>query len=126
MKIKKIFKYSILKVNNDESLSANKHELNTMLRIIRDDKKEYSVVQEKLQISEDKINKCIKKHHDELIRDYSDVSKMLQLLQYSCQFLNMRQHVKIYIKKCLSCQQNKHEMHAKYSKIQYQTSSESS
>ena len=126
MKIKKIFKYSILRINNDESLSVNKHELNVMLRIIRDDKKEYSVVQEKLQILQNKIDKCIKKHHDELTRDYLDVSKTLQLLQCSCQSLNMRQHIEIYIKKCLSCQQNKHEMHAKYDKIQYQTSSESS
>ena len=44
IKIKKIFKHSILRVNNDESLSVNKHELNIMLRIIRDNKKEYSVV----------------------------------------------------------------------------------
>ena len=48
MKIKKIFKHSILKVNNNESLSANRHELNVTLRIIKDNKKEYSVVQEKL------------------------------------------------------------------------------
>ena len=44
MKIKKIFKYSILKVNNDELLSVNKHELNIILKIIRDNKKEYSVI----------------------------------------------------------------------------------
>ena len=125
MKIKKVFKHSILRVNDDGSLSVNKHELNTTLRIIRDDKKEYSVVQEKLQILEDKIDECIKKHHDESTRDHSGVSKMLQLLQHSCQFFNMRQHVEIYIKRCLSCQQNKHGMHAKYDEIQYQTPSES-
>ena len=90
MKIKKIFKYSILRVNNDESLSANKHELNIMLRIIRDDKEEYLVVQEKLQILENKIDECIKKHHNKLIKDYLDISKMLQLLQHSCQFFNMK------------------------------------
>ena len=38
----------------------------------------------------------------------------------------MRQHVETYIKKCLSCQQNKHETHAKYNEIQYQTSLKSS
>ena len=80
MKIKKIFKHSILRVNNNESLSVNKHELNITLRIIRDDKKEYPVVQEKLQILEDKIDECIKKHHDESMRGHSGVSKMLQLL----------------------------------------------
>ena len=44
IKIKKIFKYSILRINNDELLSANKYELNIMLRIIKDDKKEYSII----------------------------------------------------------------------------------
>ena len=59
------------------------------------------------------------------MRDHLDVSKTLQLLQHSCQFLNMRQHVETYIKRCLSCQQNKHETHVKYDEIQYQTPSES-
>ena len=35
----------------------------------------------------------------------------------------MRQRVETYIKKCLSCQQNKHAIHAKYEKIQYMKSS---
>ena len=35
----------------------------------------------------------------------------------------MRQRVETYIKKCLSCQQNKHVTHAKYEEIQYMKSS---
>ena len=46
--------------------------------------------------------------------------KTLQLLRQHCQFLNMRQVVKTYVKKCLSCQQNKHGTHAQYDEIQYQ------
>ena len=37
----------------------------------------------------------------------------------------MRQRIETYIKKCLSCQQNKHATHAKYEKIQYMKSSKS-
>ena len=84
MKIKKIFKYNILRINNNELLSANKHELNIMLRIIKDNKEEYSIVQKKLQILKDKINECIKEYYDKFIRNYLDVSKTLQLLQHSC------------------------------------------
>ena len=40
MKIKEIFNKSILKINNDDTLFANsKHELNTMLQILRDEEK---------------------------------------------------------------------------------------
>ena len=58
----------------------NKHELSITLRIIRNDEEEYLLVQEKLQILKDKIDEYIKKHHNKFIRDYLDVSKMLQLL----------------------------------------------
>ena len=35
----------------------------------------------------------------------------------------MKQKVEIYVKKCNSCQKNKHATHAKYEEIQYQVSS---
>ena len=38
----------------------------------------------------------------------------------------MKQRVEIYIKKCFSCQQNKHVTHAKYGEIQYMESSKAS
>jgi len=38
----------------------------------------------------------------------------------------MRQAVETYVKRCLSCQQNKHDTHASYDEIQYQESSKSS
>ena len=125
MKTKKIFNHSILKINKNESLSANRHELNAILRILKDDKKQYSIEKERLHISNDKIDEIIRDHHDEPLQSHSDVSKTLQLLRQTCQFLNMRQHVEIYIKKCLNCQKNKHATHAKYDEIQYQKSSKS-
>ena len=126
MEIKEVFNHSILKINKNESLSANRHELSAILRILRDDKEQYSIEKERFHISDDKIDEIIRDHHDESLQGHSGVSKTLQLLRQTCQFLNMRQHVEIYIKKCFSCQKNKHATHAKYDEIQYQESPESS
>ena len=51
--------------------------------------------------------------------------KTLQLLRQHYQFSNIRQVVKTYIKRYLSCQQNKHNTHASYNEIQYQKLSKS-
>jgi len=77
MKTKKSFNYSILKVNKDESLLANKHELNATLRILKDDKEEFPIEKGKLQISIDKIDECIKEHHDEPLQGHLGVTKTL-------------------------------------------------
>ena len=65
MRNKKVFNYSVLKVNNDRLLSVNKREFNVILRILRDDQKQYSIMKGKLQIFEKDIDKCIKEYHDE-------------------------------------------------------------
>ena len=123
MNSKEVFNHNILKVNDDETLFANRHEINMTLKIMRDDQKQFSIVHEKLQISKDKIDEYIKKHHDESLQRYLDVTKIIQLLRQNCQFPNMRQRVETYIKKYLNCQQNKHVIHAKYEEIQYMKSS---
>ena len=126
MNSKEVFNHNILKVNDDETLFANRHEINMTLKIMRDDQEQFSIVHEKLQILKDKIDEYIKKHHDESLQRHLDVTKIIQLLRQNCQFSNMRQRVEIYIKKCLNCQQNKHATHAKYEKIQYMKSSKTS
>ena len=123
MRSKKVFNYNVLKINDDESLSLNKREFNTILCIIRDDQEQYAIVKEKLQISEKNINKCIKKYHDESLQEYFEMTKTMQLLRQHCQFLHMRQKVETYIKKYFNCQRNKHTIHAKYDEIQYVKSS---
>ena len=123
MNSKKIFNHNIFKINNDETLFANRHEINMTLKIMRDDQKQFSIVHEKLQISKDKIDEYIKEHHDESLQEHFDVIKIIQLLRQNCQFSNMRQRIETYIKKCLNCQQNKHVTHVKYEKIQYMKSS---
>jgi len=103
MKTKKSFNHSILKVNNDESLLINKHELNATLRILRDESEEFLIKKRKLQISINKIDECIKEHHDKSLQRHLGVTKTLQLLRQHCQFLNMRQAVETYVKRCLNC-----------------------
>ncbi len=125
MKTKKSFNHSILKVNNDESLLINKHELNAILRILRDKSEKFLIKKEKLQISINKIDECIKEHHDESLQKHLEMIKTLQLLRQHCQFPNMRQAVETYVRRCLSCQQNKHDTHAQYDEIQYQELSKS-
>ena len=72
-----MFNHNILKINKNESLLANKYELNATLRILKDDTKEFPIKKEKLQISIDKIDECIKEHHDELLQRHSRMIKTL-------------------------------------------------
>ena len=120
METKEVFNTSILKVNKDGSLSANQHELNITLRILRDDQEQFPLEKGKLQVPDAKIDECIREHHDGPLQGHPGVAKTIQLLRQHCQFPNMRQRVETYIKKCLSCQQNKHSTHARYGEIQYQ------
>ena len=77
MRNKKLFNHSVFKINDDESLSFNKREFNTMLRIIRDHQKQYSIIKEKLQISEKDIDKCSKKYHDESLQRHFEMTKII-------------------------------------------------
>ena len=79
-----LFNYNILKINKNESLLANKYELNVILRILRDDIEKFPIKKGKLQISIDKIDECIKKHHDKSLQGHSRVIKILQLLRQHC------------------------------------------
>ena len=123
MESKKVFNHNILKINDDEILFANRHEVNMTLKIMRNDQEQFLIVHEKLQISKNKIDEYIKEYHDESLQSHSSVVKTMQLLRQNCQFSNMRQKVETYVKKCLNCQQNKHVIHVKYEKIQYLNSS---
>ena len=48
MSSKEIFNHNIFKINNDETLFANRHEVNTTLMIMRDNQEQFSIVHEKL------------------------------------------------------------------------------
>ena len=90
MNSKEVFNHNILKVNNDETLFANRHEINMTFKIMRINQKQFSIVHEKLQISKEKIDEYIKKHHDESLQNHFDVIKTIQLLRQNCQFSNMK------------------------------------
>ncbi len=72
-----LFNYNILKINKNESLLTNKYELNTILRIFQNNKKEFLVKKEKFQIFIDKIDECIKKHYDKSLQKHLKVIKIL-------------------------------------------------
>ena len=72
-----MFNYNILKINKNESLLTNKHELNATLRILQDNTKKFSIKKEKLQIFINKIDECIKEHHDESLQEHLKVTKIL-------------------------------------------------
>ena len=80
MIIKKIFDHNILKINNNRSISTNYYQINAILRIIKNDQKQFSINKEKLQISKDNVDEYIKKHHDDSLQKHSGVSKTLPLL----------------------------------------------
>jgi len=70
-----LFNYSILKINKNRLLLANKHKLNTILQILRDNTKKFLIKKEKLQIFIDKIDKYIKKYYNKLLQKYSKITK---------------------------------------------------
>jgi len=72
-----LFNYNILKINKNESLLANKYELNAILQRFKDNKKEFSIKKEKLQIFIDKVDECIKKHHDKSLQRHLEIIKTL-------------------------------------------------
>jgi len=79
-----LFNYNILKINKNELLLANKYELNAILRIFRNNKEEFLIKKEKLQIFIDKIDECIKKHHNESLQKHLRMIKILQFLRQHC------------------------------------------
>jgi hypothetical protein len=114
---KRNFNKNILKINKNDSLSTNAQKLNTTLKIFRNQKEQYFIKKERLIIFEKKINEIIKEYHDESLQKHFEISKILQFLRRHCRFSNMRRCVETYIKKCFSCQRNKHNIHRKYEEI---------
>jgi len=72
-----LFNYNILKINKNKLLLINKYKLNTILQILRDNKKEFLVKKEKLQIFIDKIDKYMKKYYNKLLQKHLKIIKIL-------------------------------------------------
>ena len=97
MENKAEFSHNIFKMNKNESLSANTKKLSTIIKILRNDKKIYLIINDKLQISKNKITEIIKKYHDNLFQKHTEINKTLQFLRQNCKFPDMRKQIKTYI-----------------------------
>jgi len=58
-------------------LLINKHKLNVILRILKDNKKEFLIKKEKLQIFINKIDKYIREYYNKLLQKHLKVIKIL-------------------------------------------------
>ena len=58
-------------------LSTNVKKLNATLKILKNDEKQYSMIHNKLQIPKNKIEQCIKKHYNGILRSHLDVFKII-------------------------------------------------
>ncbi len=72
-----MFNYNILKINKNKLLLANKHKLNAILQIFKDNKERFLIKKEKLQIFINKIDKYIKKYYNILLEKHLKVIKTL-------------------------------------------------
>ena len=72
-----MFNHNILKINEDETLFANHRKITTTMRILKDEKEQFSTYYEKLQISKEHVDEYIKKHHDDLLQKHSKITKTL-------------------------------------------------
>ena len=77
IKNKKEFNHNILKINENDIISANHHQINATLRIIKNEKKQFFVNKKKFQISKNKIDEYIKEHHDESLQKHLKVLKTI-------------------------------------------------
>ena len=72
-----MFNYNILKINKNKLLLTNKHKLNTILQIFRNNTKEFLIKKEKLQIFINKIDKYIKEYYNKLLQKHLKITKIL-------------------------------------------------
>jgi len=110
---------SILKINEDGSISGNTQQLNATIAVLEDDDEQFPVVKGKLHIPQGKIKDCIRRYHDSPLKGHPGVTETLRTIRRSCHFKDMREHVTEYIKKCTMCQKNKHTTHKKYGELQF-------
>lgn len=119
MESKEKFEHSILRTNQDGSLSANAKDFGNVLRILQDDTEQFPVLQGKFAVQTNQEQDCIKQHHDDPVQGHPGIAKTVEIIQRNFTFPHMKQKVTNYIKQCLKCQQNKAERHAKYGHIQF-------
>jgi len=112
--------HSILRMNADGSLSANVLDFNTITQVQRADEEQFPILQGKLQVEPDKVEACVRAHHDDPMAGHPGVARTIELIKRGYNFPRMKEQVKRYISRCTECQTNKASRHKKYGEIQYQ------
>jgi hypothetical protein len=77
---KEIFEHSILRANQDGSLSANVRDLSNVLRILQDDTEQFPITQGKFAIQPKQEQDCIKQHHDDPVQGHPGIAKTVELI----------------------------------------------
>ena len=90
-----------------------------MIRILYDNNKQFPIEHIKLRVLLEKENNCIRDYYDRPISGYPRVAQTIEYIQRNFVFLNIRQKVLEYIKRCDSYNKNKALRHTKYSNLEF-------
>ena len=104
--------FALLAEEENGTLTNATAQLNTIISM--DDGKTIKWKNGKKIIDEQNIDDCIRRHHNPLEFGHPGVNSTTAILRRSCYFKNMQARVRAYMKKCRSCQWNKHSMYTKY------------
>jgi hypothetical protein len=99
MEGKKSTIHSILQTNKDATLGARTHEFNAVLRIMKDDEKQFSIPRNKYQVLERHQEQCIKDHHDDPTQGHPGITKTIENVQRNFAFPQMKAKVTAYVQK---------------------------
>ena len=105
---------TVLKINDDGSLSAANEEFLEVMEILQDNQEQFPVSRNKLHIPQERIWDCIRMHHDSPEHGHGGITNTIKAIQRNCHFKDMKKHVTEFVKQCEKCQKNKHSTHKKY------------
>jgi transposase InsO family protein len=107
---KTINKAAILGFNKDGSLGPSQ-QLNLLMQVQQEQRIP-------TQVPEELQEEIISSHHDDPLHGHPGITRTMELIKRHYEFPNMKDKVTKFIKKCVSCQQNKHSTHARYGEAQ--------
>ena len=105
---------TVLRINDDGSLSSIPQDFEATLMILQDDEEQYPLSRKKMQIPHERIWDCIRRHHDPKEYGHGGIANTMRAIQRNCHFSGMKKHVASFISKCEQCRKNKHDTHKAY------------